>query len=169
MDGPSSLLLRDPYPEHASNCFSRAGHSILHLLEAQTLTFQSATAMAASITRGLECITQVSYTASESLTTLTTLFQNRGIVVNCSESKYSLNNVRSTSVSEPAVTPGMLETETLKELGHQASADPALVTKTIERHEPMEQNVDFGLDYLQWIDFSAVAAPWEFQDCFSGL
>jgi len=165
----SSLLLRDPYPEHASNCFSRAARSVLHLVESGTITRAIATVLAPALFKGLKTIGQISLSASESLAVLTTLFQEHGIspgTINTNE--FTFTDSTKSILLDSAVTPDMLENETLKELGQQATADPSLVTKTIERHELAELDLDFGLESLHWIDFTAVTGDWDFQDCFAG-
>ena len=168
--GISSLLLRDPYPEHASNCFSRAARSIVNLVGCRVITPPVATVMASALFHGLDTIRHISWSANDSLPALIGLFRDRGITVSSPDlaSLHTTSSVNATAaILDAAVTPEMLESETLKELGVQAVADPSLVTKTIERHEVAEFNMDFGLDYLHWIDFTAVMGDWEFQDCFS--
>lgn len=174
-DGPSSsLLLKDPYPEHASNCFSRAAHSVLFLFHTNLLTQQVASFMAATLFSGLEIVSQISYSAGEHLAGLRVLYQKNNLNVKHIKPLHFPPHAAETVMtiaSDSHVTPGMLEDETVKELGYQASADPALVTKTIERHEviPDHMMFDFGLDYLPWIDSDLLTQEWDFEDCFSNM
>ncbi|ETN40865.1 uncharacterized protein HMPREF1541_05145 [Cyphellophora europaea CBS 101466] len=168
MDQPS-LLLRDPYPEHASNCLNRAAKSVLGLVQAATITADAAAIFASALLQGLQIISQISFSASEALPTLLNLLHDNGIPVSAKHSSSQTPMGANVSiVLDSAVTPEMLEHETLKELGQQAATDPALVSKTIERHEAAEATPNFGLDYLQFIDFTAVTGDWDFDDCFAG-
>lgn len=165
----SSLLLRDPYPEHASSCLHRAAKSVVGLIRSGSITTVIAAVLASALLQGLQIVSQISFSASESLSALATLFQEHGIPLNAKDTSQQAHTEAASSILlDSSVTPEMLENETLKELGHQAEADPALVLKSIERHEIETPSPTFGLGYLQFIDFTAVAGDWDFEDCFAG-
>lgn len=162
----SSLLLRDPYPEHASNCLHRAAKSVLGLVQSGSITTPIAAVLASALLQGLQIVSQISFSAAESLSTLTATFREHGVPLSAKD--MSSQQVPTAILLDSAVTPEMLENETLKELGHQAVADPGLVVKSIERYEIDDSTPNFGLGYLQYIDFTAVAGDWDFEDCFAG-
>lgn len=165
----SSLLLRDPYPEHASNTLNRAARSIVSLTSKGTITPAVAAVLASTVLQGLLIVSQISFSAADYLPILTLLFRDHGILTHVPGPLLQDPTNGATSVLlDSAITSEMLETETLKELGQQAIADPSLVLKSIERHEMPASTPDFGLDYLQYIDFTAVAGAWDFEDCFAG-
>src|SRR6202034_1763689 len=66
----ASILLLDPYPEYMSNALRRTGNSILILYRANQLSLRSAETMFSVVSAGLEIISQVSYTALDSLPAL---------------------------------------------------------------------------------------------------
>jgi hypothetical protein len=164
----TSLLLRDPYPEHASNALNRAGKSIVGLLRTETIPASAATVLASSVVQGLRIVRQISFTAAQALDDLAILFRENGLQLQTDYTPHDAAGSATLPIAlDSAVTPEMLENETLRELGQQAVADPSLVLKSIERHEGYGSTPDFGLDYLQYIDFSAVARDWDFEDVFA--
>ncbi|OHE90788.1 hypothetical protein CORC01_13928 [Colletotrichum orchidophilum] len=170
----TSLLLRDPYPEHASNAMARAAKSVVSLTRTEAITMAAASVLAGSIMQALQVVAHISFSASQALTDLPILLRENNIALPISitggNNSAAAAAANATMSLDSAVTPEMLENETLRELGQQAASDPGLVLKTIERHETEApgSTPDFGLDYLQFIDFSAVAEVWDFDDVFSG-
>lgn len=167
----SSLLLRDPYPEHASNALTRAAKSVINLSKGGSIGPAAASVLASALMEGLRLVCRISYSAEQSLNELTALFAAHGILLSSSQAQVGANPTNSPAIAlDAALTPEMLESSTLRELGQQAAADPSLVEKTIERHElsVSGSTPDFGLDYLQFIDFTAVAGDWDFEDVFAG-
>lgn len=163
-----SLLLRDPYPEHASNAMSRAAKSVVGLVRTEAITVAAASVLASSLMQGLRVVSQISLSASQTLRDLPDLFSASGISTAADSIHVIHQAVVESMPLDSAITPEMLDSETLRELGQQAASDPSLVLKTIERHETSGATPDFGLDYLQFIDFTAVAADWDFDDVFAG-
>ncbi|KPI44537.1 uncharacterized protein AB675_8340 [Cyphellophora attinorum] len=164
----SSLLLRDPYPEHASTAMLKAAESVVGLMKTQVITTGAASVLASSIMQGLRIVAQISYSAEQAQNNLPSIFQESGVPLASNGGAHGRANPVPTVLLDSAVTPEMLGNETLRELRQQAESDPRLVLKTIERHEIPDSTTDFGLDYLQYIDFSTVAANWEFDDVFAG-
>ncbi|KAH8801422.1 hypothetical protein F5884DRAFT_514072 [Xylogone sp. PMI_703] len=166
-DNSSSILLRDPYPEHVSNGLSRAAHSILHLFHLMLIPVQTAEIMASSLFTGLEIMSQVSYSAAESLETLRRLFLEAKLVIKRRPDLPSQQLASTDSIaSDSPVTPEIFEQNTVKELG-LAIDDPSLVDKSIERHEIKEFPLMYAWEDLAWVDFSSVVQNWDFEDCFS--
>lgn len=162
-DTSSSILLRDPYPEHVSNGLSRAAHSILYLFNSRLLTARMAETMASALFTGLQILSQISYSAADAVPTLLALYRDAKLTVMTSESQQSIQLPLATALApDTPVTLETFENGTLIELGHQASADPSLVNKTIERHEA-EIRTEFMLDDLQWTDFNSVSQDWAFE------
>ncbi|RDW57124.1 hypothetical protein BP6252_13870 [Coleophoma cylindrospora] len=163
-ESTSSLLLRDPYPEHISNGLSRAAHSIVYLCRSKLLNTDAANAMASAILSGLDILSQVSYTAAESLTPLRELFSDAKLMANSSCITQSAGLVAPiAALSNSLVSSQTFEDEIIKELGQQASVDPSLVNKTIEQHELIALSADSMLEDLQWIDFNAMRQDWSFE------
>ncbi|OBT67854.1 hypothetical protein VE03_02576 [Pseudogymnoascus sp. 23342-1-I1] len=164
-DSSTSILLRDPYPEHISNGLSRAAHSILSLFHSMMLPSHTAEVMASSLFSGLEILSQISYTAAGSLTALHPLYADAKLAIKCRQSAPSCYLSTTASVTtESPVTPELFEEETVRELG-LASGDPSLVNKTIKRHEMLELPQDQVWDYLPWVDFGSVTQDWGFEVC----
>jgi hypothetical protein len=164
----SSLLLRDPYPEHASTAMLKAAESVVGLMKTQIIATGTASVLASSIMQGLRIVAQISYSAEQALNKLPSMFRENGVPLTGNLVTHGSSNTFPTVLLDSAVTPEMLGNETLRELRQQAESDPRLVLRTIERHEMPDSTTDFGLDYLQYIDFSAVAADWDFDDVFAG-
>lgn len=164
-DSSTSILLRDPYPEHISNGLSRAAHSILSLFHSMMLPSHTAEVMASSLFSGLEILSQISYTAVGSLAALHPLYADAKLAIKCRQSapSYHLSTTASVTTESP-VTPELFEEETVRELG-LASGDPSLVNKTIKRHEMLELPQDPVWDYLPWVDFGSVTQDWGFEVC----
>ncbi|OQV08533.1 hypothetical protein CLAIMM_12789 isoform 2 [Cladophialophora immunda] len=159
----SSIFLKDPYPEHTRNGISRASYSVLHLFRGMSLTKQVAEIMAAPLFAALGILSQVSYTAEESLRGLRKAYSDADLAVMTGVSTYLVTAPPDLDLS---ITPEMFEDETVRELD-LAEEDPNLVDKTIGRHEAHEISYDFDCFDLEGIDFTSVMHEWAFEGCFS--
>lgn len=168
-DSSSSILLRDPYPEHVSNGLNRTAHSILYLFNLKLLTARMAETMASAVFTGLEILSQISYSAADAVPALLALYRDAKLTAMTRESQHSIQLPLISPLSpDTSVTLATFQNGTLIELDQQASADPSLVSKTIERHEA-EIRTDFMLDSLLWTAFNSVSQDWAFEvsKCFA--
>ncbi|KAK5181773.1 hypothetical protein LTR44_005973 [Exophiala sp. CCFEE 6388] len=165
-DATTSIILRDPYPEHTRNALARAGYSVLNLYDSMSISKQAAEIMASSLLAGLEVLTQVSYIAAESLSDLHKVYAESDLVIKRREIADLAHLTVLSSAFETSVSPEMFDDETVKQLD-LAGEDPRLVDKTIERHEVHNLTQDFVWNDFSEIDFSAFTQDWAFEDCFS--
>lgn len=158
----TSILLKDPYPEHTRNGISRAAYSVLRLTHSVSLTKEIAEIMAAPLFAALEILTRVSYTAAESLSGLTEAYSDANIAILCQRSGLSTCLASATPDRDTSITPEVFEEETVRQLD-LAGEDPQLVDKTIGRHENQEVSYDFDWFDLEGIDFTSVTQEWAFE------
>ncbi|OAL22846.1 hypothetical protein AYO22_06754 [Fonsecaea multimorphosa] len=163
----SSIFLKDPYPEHTRNGLSRAAYSVLHLFREMSVTEQVAEIMAAPLFAALGILSQVSYTAEESLRALRKSFSEADLTVMRLRTEFSTYLVTAPPDLDLSITPEMFEEETVRELD-LAEEDPNLVDKTIGRHEGLEMSYDFDWFDLEGIDFTSVMHEWDFEVRGSG-
>jgi hypothetical protein len=160
----SSILLRDPYPEHISNGLSRTAYSILCLYNLKVLLLETAEIMASVIFSALEILTQVSYSAADSLSVLQSLYIDAKLNFKSGPSASTSRLVLSpTALTSSPITSETFKDEVVQELGQQAITDPSLVNKTIEQYEVQDISPDLMLDDLPWVDFSQVGQGWTFE------
>jgi hypothetical protein len=160
----TSIILKDPYPEHTRNGLSRAAYSVLHLSSTRSLPNQVAEIMASSLFAGLEILTQISYTAAESLGKLQKVYAEANLFVKRRQAVPSACLTATASSLDSQVTPQIFEKETVRQLG-LAVEDPSLVDKSIERHETPNVPEDFEWYDLPGIDVSFVTQDWVFDVC----
>ena len=160
----TSLILKDPYPEHTRNGLSRAAHSVLKLYEARSLPKQVAEIMASSLFAGLEVLRQISYTAAESLVDLYDAFSKSDLDIRRRQPEASTYLTAVPSPFGSALAPELFEEETARQLD-LAGEDPLLVNKTIGRHEVQEASIDFAWFDLDGTDFDFVTQDWSFEVC----
>lgn len=154
----TSILLKDPYPEHVSNGLSRAASSLLRLYKHKSLNGNTVEAMSAAVFTGLEILTQVSYSASNSLGDL------RG-QYDAVQLKYKSRQRLPSACSIPSpIVPESFQDEIVNGLENQAIADPALVNKSIERHEKLE-DMSMSMyipDDIPWMMDALSGQEWAF-------
>jgi len=165
-DDTTNIILKDPYPEHTRNCLSRAAYSVLHLFNIMALPSQVAEIMASSLFAGLEILTQISYTAAESLDKLYKAYAEGKVLVKRRQTGPSMYLTAAASSLDLQVTPQIFEDETVKHLS-LAGEDPSLVDKTIERHETQEVLQNFEWYDLSEIDVTSITHDWAFDVCDS--
>lgn len=161
-DDTTSIILKDPYPEHTRNGLSRAAYSVLILYDAGTLPKQMAEVMSSSLFAGLEVLRQISFTAAESLTDLYQAYSKSDLIIRRRQPEASTFLTAVPSAFGPALTPDLFEEETFKQLD-LASGDPLLVNKTIGRHEIHEVADDFAWFDLDGADFDFMTQDWSFE------
>lgn len=165
---PSSLFLRDPYPEHTGNALFRAANSILSLYNLKLLPQRATERMATVLFSGLHILSQVSRDAAINLSELVGAYS-------ASKLNYK-NDFQSTTSArlvpkhtamhvDTRITAEHFEDEVVKELGKQAIVDPSLLNMTIEREETQYNYADSTMEELQWIDFSSMWQNWIFEVC----
>ncbi|KAK5064329.1 hypothetical protein LTR84_000162 [Exophiala bonariae] len=165
-DDPTSIILKDPYPEHTRNGLSRAAYSVLKMYAASALPKQVAEIMASSLFAGLEVLKQISYSATESLNGLYEEYAKSDLTLKRRQPVPSTNLTAVPSTYGVALTPELFEEATFRQLD-LAGEDPFLVNKTIGRHEVNEQTDDFAWFDLDGADLEWMNQDWSFQDCFS--
>lgn len=163
-DEPSSIILKDPYPEHTRNGLTRAAYSVLKLLGTMSLPMQLAEIMATSLFAGLEILSQISYTAAECLEKLQKVYSEANVSVKRRQTVPSEYLSAAASTLSSSITPEIFEEETIQQLG-LAGEDPSLVDKTIERYEPDELPREFAWYDLTEIDFTTFTQDWAFEVC----
>lgn len=161
-DDPTSIILKDPYPEHTRNGLSRAAYSVLKLYSSQSLPKQVAEIMASSLFAGLEVLRQISYSASESLHDLYVEYSKCDLLIRRRQPVAATNLTVVPSAYEAALTPELFEEATFKQLD-LAGEDPFLVNKTIGRHETHEIPDDFAWFDLDGADLTFMNQDWSFQ------
>lgn len=161
-DDPTSIILKDPYPEHTRNGLSRAASSVLKLYSSRSLPKQVAEIMASSLFAGLEVLRQISYSASESLHDLYMEYSKFDLVIRRRQPVPATNLTVVPSAYEAALTPELFEEATFKQLD-LAGEDPFLVNKTIGRHETHEIPDDFAWFDLDGADLTFMNQDWSFQ------
>ncbi|KIW95865.1 uncharacterized protein Z519_02929 [Cladophialophora bantiana CBS 173.52] len=166
-DDGANLIFKDPYPEHTRNALTRAAYSVLTLFRTMSVSRHAAEIMASSLFTGLEVLTQVSYTAAESLDGLHRAYSETDLVVRHRRADTSAH--LTAPLSSPCGNPvshEMFEEETVRQLD-LAGDDPSLVKKTIERHENHHRPAsdDFAWFDLSEIDFTSTMQDWAFEVC----
>lgn len=157
-DDPTSIILKDPYPEHTRNGLSRAAYSVLKMYTSLSLPKQVAEIMASSLFAGLEVLKQISYSATESLNDLYEEYSKSNLALRRRQPVPSTNLTAVPSTHEAALTPELFEEATFRQLD-LAGEDPFLINKTIGRHETNEQADDFA-----WFDLDGADLEWMNQD-----
>lgn len=163
-DDTASIILKDPYPEHTRNGLARAAYSVLHLYKYMLLTKQTAENMASPMFGVLEILTQVSYTASESLHNLHRAYTEAGLILAPRLTDLARHLAAAPPRLNAAVTTETFAEETVNQLD-LARDDPLLVDKSIERHEVNELFHDFEFCDLEGIDLTSVMHEWTFEVC----
>ena len=161
-DETTSIFLKDPYPEHTGNGLSRAAYSVLHLFRSMSFKKQAAETMAAPLFAALGVLSQVSYTAAESLRGLHKAYSESSLAVMRLRTGLSTYLVTVPPELDPSITPEMFEEETVRQLD-LAEEDPQLVDKTIGRHESHGMSYNFDCFDLEGIDFTSVMHEWAFE------
>lgn len=162
-DDPTSIILKDPYPEHTRNGLSRAAYSVLKLYNSLSLPKKVAEIMASSLLAGLEVLRQISYSATDSLKGLHAAYSKTDLVIRHRQPAPSTYLTAVPSTYGAALTPELFEEATFKQLD-LAGDDPYLVSNTIGRHETYE----FPADDFAWFDldsteFDFMNQDWSFQ------
>lgn len=157
-----SIVLKDPYPEHTRNGLARAAYSVLRLYQNMLLTKHIAETMAAPMFGVLDILTQVSYTALESLQNLHRAYSEAGLTIASRSTELARHLPAAPSGLNAAVTIETFNEETVNQLD-LAGIDPLLVDKSIERHEVNEIFCDFEFFDFEGVDVSSVMQEWTFE------
>lgn len=161
-DDTSSIILKDPYPEHTRNGLSRAAYSILRLYNSGILSKNVAEVMSSSLIAGLEVLKQISFTAADTVAELYLAYSNSNLVLRRRQSGISTILTTVPSTFGPSLTPELFEEETFKHLD-LAKEDPLLVSKTIGRHESDQVENTLAWFDLDSVDIDLVTQDWSFE------
>jgi hypothetical protein len=160
--GSAPLILKDPYPEHTRNGLSRSAESVLLMVRDKLITTEVGSAMMAPLFAALDALTQVSYTAEESLLGLKLECAKVSITVSYRKAGWSR---RSDTIKTASISQDLFQEETIRQLD-LARHDPQLVVKSIERHEVQDISYDFDWNDLEGPELFPVMQDWVFEDCF---